>query len=142
MSSRPVGLPVSCLAMLTLFVLTAERGQAQDSADYAVDPSLFQALEWRNIGPFRGGRVPAVAGHPDQQFTYYMGATGGGVWKTENGGISWENVSDGFFNTGTIGAISVAESDPNVIYVGTGESPIRGVSTSHGDGVYKSTDGG
>jgi len=142
MSSRPVRLPVCRLALLALFVLTTERGQAQDSADYAVDPSLFQALEWRNIGPFRGGRVPAVAGHPEQQFTYYMGATGGGVWKTENGGISWENVSDGFFNTGTIGAISVAESDPNVIYVGTGESPIRGVSTSHGDGVYKSTDAG
>ncbi len=142
MSSSPVRLPVSCLAVLTLLVVASERGQAQDSTDYAVDPSLFQALEWRNIGPFRGGRVPAVAGHPDQQFTYYMGATGGGVWKTKNGGISWENISDGFFNTGTIGAISVAESDPDVIYVGTGESPIRGVSTSHGDGVYKSTDAG
>ena len=103
---------------------------------------MFQALEWRSIGPYRGGRVPAVAGHPEQQFTYYFGATGGGVWKTTNGGNSWQNISDGYFNTATIGAITVAESDPDVIYVGTGESPVRGVSTSHGDGVYKSTDGG
>jgi photosystem II stability/assembly factor-like uncharacterized protein len=99
-------------------------------------------MEWRNVGPYRGGRVTAVAGHPDQSFTYYHGATGGGVWKTTNAGRTWENVSDGFFGTGTIGAIAVAESDPNVIFVGTGESPIRGVTTSHGDGVYKSTDGG
>ena len=138
MSSSPARLLISCLGILSLMVFAAERGQAQGT----VDPSLFQALEWRNIGPFRGGRVPAVAGHPDQQFTYYMGATGGGVWKTENGGISWQNISDGFFNTVTIGAITVAESDPDIIYVGTGESPIRGVSTSHGDGVYKSTDAG
>jgi len=130
------------LSILCLLLLAPVSGQSQGYAGYEVDPALFQALEWRNIGPFRGGRVTAVAGHPEQQFTYYMGATGGGVWKTKNGGISWENISDGFFNTGTIGAISVAESDRNVIYVGTGESPIRGVSTSHGDGVYKSTDAG
>ncbi len=123
-------------------LLGAVSGQSQAADDHAVDPVLFQALQWRNIGPFRGGRVTAVAGHPDKQFTYYMGATGGGVWKTENAGLSWENLSDGFFNTVTIGAIAVAESDPDVIYVGTGESPIRGVSTSHGDGVYKSIDGG
>ena len=132
----------SCVALLVFFALASTRVKAQGADEYAVDPALMQVLEWRSIGPFRGGRVPAVAGHPDQQFTYYMGATGGGVWKTQNGGISWENVSDGFFNTATIGAITVAESDPNVIYVGTGESPIRGVSTSHGDGVYKSSDGG
>ena len=129
-------------AALCVIAVTPLTGLAQSDTDYDVDPALFQALEWRNIGPFRGGRVTAVAGHPDQPFTYYMGATGGGVWKTTNGGVSWSNVSDGFFNTGTIGAITVAESDANVIYVGTGESPIRGVSTSHGDGVYKSVDGG
>jgi photosystem II stability/assembly factor-like uncharacterized protein len=106
------------------------------------DQQLYQALEWRSIGPYRGGRVTAVAGHVDQPFTFYMGATGGGLWKTNNGGVTWENVSDGFFNTGTIGGIAVAPSDPNVIYVGTGESPVRGVTTSHGDGVYKSTDAG
>jgi photosystem II stability/assembly factor-like uncharacterized protein len=120
------------LAMIALPALQAQ----------VYDPASYQALEWRNVGPFRGGRVTAVAGHPNQPFTYYHGATGGGVWKTTNAGRAWENVSDGFFGTGTIGAIAVAESDPNVIYVGTGESPIRGVTTSHGDGVYKSTDGG
>ena len=132
----------ACFAALFVVNAIPVTGLAQGDADYDVDPALYQALEWRNIGPFRGGRVTAVAGHPDQPFVYYMGATGGGVWKTINGGVSWKNVSDGFFNTGTIGAIAVAESDPNVIYVGTGESPVRGVSTSHGDGVYKSSDAG
>ncbi|MCZ6500140.1 MAG: glycosyl hydrolase, partial [Gammaproteobacteria bacterium] len=137
-------IPKVAACFAALFVVTAipVTGLAQNDTDYDVDPALYQALEWRNIGPFRGGRVTAVAGHPDQPFVYYMGATGGGVWKTINGGVSWANVSDGFFNTGTIGAIAVAESDPNVIYVGTGESPVRGVSTSHGDGVYKSSDAG
>ena len=132
----------ACFAALFVVPAIPVTGLAQNDPDYDVDPALYQALEWRNIGPFRGGRVTAVAGHPDQPFVYYMGATGGGVWKTINGGVSWANVSDGFFNTGTIGAIAVAESDPNVIYVGTGESPVRGVSTSHGDGVYKSSDAG
>jgi hypothetical protein len=103
----------------------------------AVDPELLSAMEWRLIGPFRGGRVTTVAGVPDKPQLYYMGATGGGVWKTENAGLTWENISDGFFNVGTIGAIAVAESDHNVIYVGTGEKSIRGVTTSQGDGIYK-----
>ena len=103
--------------------------------------SRFQALEWRLIGPHRGGRVVAVAGHPTEPMVFYFGAAGGGVWKTEDGGVYWENVSDGFFNTAAVGAIAVAESDPNIIYVGTGESCIRG-NVSHGDGVYKSTDNG
>jgi photosystem II stability/assembly factor-like uncharacterized protein len=111
---------------------------AQDS----VDPALFSGLKWREIGPWRGGRVTAVTGIPGNDQVYYMGATGGGVWKTKNAGISWENISDDYFNVGTIGAIGVAESDVNVIYVGTGEAPIRGVTTSHGDGMYKSTDAG
>lgn len=124
-----------------LFVMMSMPGQAT-AVEPIYDPQLYQSLEWRNIGPHRGGRVTAVAGHVDQIFTFYMGATGGGVWKTENGGMTWNNISDGYFNTGTIGGIAVAPSDPNVIYVGTGESPVRGVSTSHGDGVYKSTDAG
>ncbi len=107
-----------------------------------VDPALFQAMHYRNIGPFRGGRVTTVTGIPGQLFTYYMGATGGGVWKTTDAGTTWQNISDGYFNTTGIGAITVAPSDPNVIYVGTGESPVRGVKTSHGDGLYKSTDAG
>jgi photosystem II stability/assembly factor-like uncharacterized protein len=103
--------------------------------------SLLNSLEWRLIGPFRGGRVVAVAGDVADRLTFYFGACAGGVWKTVDGGITWRNVSDGFFNTAAVGAIAVSESDPNVVYVGTGESTIRG-NVSHGDGVYKSTDGG
>lgn len=128
------------IAILAFLIMSCQ-GQAA-AVKPVYDPKLYQKLEWRNIGPYRGGRVTAVAGHVDQTFTFYMGATGGGVWKTENGGVTWENISDGYFNTGTIGGIAVAASDSNVIYVGTGESPIRGVTTSHGDGVYKSTDAG
>jgi photosystem II stability/assembly factor-like uncharacterized protein len=105
------------------------------------DQSLYQAMEWRCIGPFRGGRVTAVAGIPSHPYTYYFGATGGGTWKTEDGGLSWTCVSDGFFKTGSVGAIAVAEADPNVVYVGMGESPMRG-NVSHGDGLYKSVDAG
>ena len=115
---------------------------AAPAAAQSIDPALFDGLEWRNIGPWRGGRVTAVTGVPGNDRLYYMGATGGGVWKTENAGISWENISDDYFNVGTIGAIAVADSDVNTIYVGTGEAPIRGVTTSHGDGMYKSTDAG
>ena len=97
-----------------------------------IDPSTLSAVEWRLVGPFRGGRVTTVTGVPDRPMLYYMGATGGGVWKTENAGATWENISDGFFAVGTIGAVAVSESDNNVLYVGTGESPIRGVTTSHG----------
>ncbi|HEY8602080.1 MAG TPA: glycosyl hydrolase, partial [Thermomicrobiales bacterium] len=98
-------------------------------------------LEWRCIGPHRGGRVVAVAGDPIDPMTFYFGAVAGGVWKTTDGGQIWENVSDGFFTTAAVGALDVAPSDPNVIYVGTGEPTIRG-NVSHGDGVYKSTDAG
>lgn len=102
----------------------------------------FKALTWRNIGPYRGGRSTAICGVPDQIYTFYMGSTGGGVWKTIDGGNKWNNISDGYFNTGSVGAIQVAWSDPNVVVVGMGEAPVRGVMTSHGDGVYKSTDAG
>ena len=107
-------------------------------------PSLAQyaGLAWRNIGPSRGGRSTAVAGVPGQPLTYFAGYTGGGLWRTDNAGISWRNISDGFFTTGSIGAIAVAPSDHNVIYVGTGEHAIRGQSSTYGDGVYKSTDMG
>ncbi|MBI1722709.1 MAG: glycosyl hydrolase [Gemmatimonadetes bacterium] len=105
------------------------------------DTSLFRPLTWRSIGPFRGGRVTAVTGVVGQPYVFYMGATGGGVWKTSDGGMTWFPVGDAFFGSGSIGAIAVAESDPNVVYVGTGESPIRG-NVSPGDGVYRSTDAG
>ena len=106
------------------------------------DESLYSAMEWRSIGPFRGGRSTTSSGVKGQPNVYYFGSVGGGVWKSEDAGISWSNISDKFFNTASIGAISVAESDPNVIYAGTGEACIRGVMTSSGDGMYKSTDAG
>jgi photosystem II stability/assembly factor-like uncharacterized protein len=106
------------------------------------DSGSFASLAWRNIGPFRGGRVVAVAGVPQQPRTFYFGSVGGGVWKTTDGGGNWTNITDGQFKTSSVGAIAVAPSDPNVIYVGMGEHAIRGVMTSHGDGVYKSTDAG
>jgi photosystem II stability/assembly factor-like uncharacterized protein len=126
-------------AFLSVVALTPAPGSAQQPA---ADPALLQALTWRNVGPFRGGRVVAVAGVPTQPQTYYFGAVGGGVWKTEDAGISWKNVSDGHFRTSSVGALAVAESDPNVVYAGMGEHPVRGVMTSHGDGVYRSTDAG
>src|SRR5438552_2482931 len=101
----------------------------------------FEGIQFRNIGPFRGGRSCAVVGVRHQPHTFYFGGTGGGVWKTTDGGSNWEAVSDKDFKTGSIGASAVSDSDPNVVYVGTGEAPIRG-NVSHGDGVYKSTDGG
>ncbi|MGD1891171.1 MAG: WD40/YVTN/BNR-like repeat-containing protein [Cyclobacteriaceae bacterium] len=106
------------------------------------DKEYYDALRWRNIGPFRGGRATTATGVVGQPQVYYFGATGGGVWKTTDAGHRWENVSDGFFKTGSIGSVAVAEADPNVVYVGTGEAPVRGVKTSHGDGVYKSMDAG
>ena len=108
----------------------------------AYDSSLVNAFQWRLIGPFRGGRSVAVTGVTGQPFVYYAGYTGGGVWKTDNAGHSWRNISDGHLKSGSIGAIAVAESDPNVVYVGTGEHAVRGQSSSYGDGVYKSTDAG
>ncbi len=110
-------------------------------SDTPIASDQLHALEWRLIGPFRGGRVVAVAGDPARDQVFYFGSTGGGVWKTTDGGVFWENISDGFFKRASVGAIAVAESDPNVIYVGMGEVSIRG-NVAHGDGVYKSTDAG
>ncbi len=104
--------------------------------------SYFKPVKWRCIGPFRGGRSVGSTGVVGASNTYYMGTTGGGLWKTDDMGITWSNVSDGYFKTGSVGAVAVAESDANVVYVGMGEHAVRGVMTSHGDGVYKSTDAG
>lgn len=117
--------------------------QAQQPAAARTDAgSLLKGLQYRHIGPFRGGRSVAVAGVPSQPMVYYFGATGGGVWKTVDGGVNWESLSDGQpFGTGSVGAVEVSLSDPNVVYVGMGETSIRG-NVSHGDGVYKSIDAG
>src|SRR6266850_1867015 len=127
---------VFSLVIISLFI--PARIEAQQKK---YDQSLLKGLQWRSIGPFRGGRSTAVAGVTSQQNVFYFGSTGGGVWKTNDGGINWEPISDDYFKTGSVGAIGISESDPNVVYVGMGESPIRG-NVSHGDGVYKSTDAG
>ena len=116
-----------------------------DTDESAAGDSLNELLSpvaWRNIGPFRGGRSVCASGVPGSAQCYFMGTTGGGLWKTEDAGQHWFNVSDGYFRTGSVGAVAVAPSDSQVIYVGMGEHAPRGVMTSHGDGVYKSFDGG
>src|SRR5215217_6240413 len=133
-------------AALVLSVVSAT-GVAQTgtttptAAQGTVDPSLLAGLRWRSIGPARGGRSQAVAGSAKRPMEYYFGATGGGVWKTTDGGTNWRSVSDRFFKTSSVGAIAVSESNPDVVYVGMGETELRG-NIIQGDGVYKTTDGG
>lgn len=122
------------LLLLTFLLCTCVSAlNAQDEAHYS-------SLEFRNIGPFRGGRASTVTGVPGKPNLYYFGASGGGVWKTKDGGQTWTNISDGHFG-GSIGAVAVAESNPNVIYVGGGEKTVRG-NVSYGYGVWKTIDGG
>src|SRR5215216_2299948 len=127
--------------LISISQISASQNTAHAQQQRGYDQALMKGLAWRSIGPYRGGRSAAVAGVTSQPNVFYFGATGGGVWKTTDGGINWEAVSDEYFKTGSVGAIGVSESDPNVVYVGMGESPIRG-NVSHGDGVYKSTDAG
>jgi photosystem II stability/assembly factor-like uncharacterized protein len=127
-----------------LLVLIVLPGFSQKNSTTEKDPgfpeALYESQEWRCIGPFRGGRSAAVCGVPGKPNLYYMGSTGGGVWRTKDGGQSWDNISDGFFG-GSIGAVAVSEYDPNVIYAGGGEVTVRG-NVSYGYGMWKSTDAG
>ncbi|MFT4937967.1 MAG: photosystem II stability/assembly factor-like uncharacterized protein [Paraglaciecola sp.] len=136
-SNQLLRLAIPILAII-IWMTPAKLAALEDT----IAPQLFSKMEWRFVGPYRGGRVLAVTGVAGNPYQYYMGSAGGGVWKTDNAGQSWSNISDEHFNVGTIGSIAVANSNPNVIYVGTGEGPIRGVTTSHGDGIYKTTDAG
>ena len=122
--------------LLLAIGLTLTTGLAQTASEY------FAPLKYRNIGPYRGGRSVTATGVVGDPLTYYMGTTGGGLWKTRDAGQRWENISDGFFETGSVGAVAVSSSHPNVVYCGMGEHAPRGVMTSYGDGVYKSTDSG
>lgn len=131
-----------CLLIVPISARSQKRKKKIQKPVIAITDSLYHGLKWRNIGPFRGGRSVTSTGVVGKPHTYYMGSTGGGVFKTTDDGISWKNISDGFFKTGSVGAIAVAESDPNIVVVGMGEHAARGVMTSMGNGVYKSMDAG
>src|ERR1700749_4314147 len=130
-----------CIRMQCLaFAVLLSTGMSMVGQEPTPD-SPFAGITFRQIGPFRGGRVGAVTGVQSEPLTFYMGATGGGIYKTVDGGNRWGPVGDGQLKLGSVGAIAVADSDPNVVYAGMGEGDIRG-NASHGDGVYKSTDAG
>lgn len=132
------------LLLSLLLITSASHLLAQTTKDLSNDVinDYFKPVKWRSIGPFRGGRSNTGTGVKGDIHTYYMGTTGGGVWKTTDRGITWKNISDGQFKTGSVGAIAVSESHPNIVYIGMGEHAMRGVMTHHGDGMYKSTDAG
>ena len=138
-SPRPRPLTPIAGTLLALALLGAPA--PADGRAQPVDDAWLDLLEWRSIGPTRGGRVLGVAGHPTDDLVFYQGVAGGGVWKTADGGANWRNVSDGYFGTGSVGAVEVSRSHPGTVYVGMGEACIRG-NASHGDGVYRSDDGG
>lgn len=131
---------VTLVALLFAGVAVGQKKPVPTKSSVSYDEKLYNAIEWRNIGPFRGGRSAAVTGVPGKPNLFYMGATGGGVWRTTDAGNSWENISDGFFG-GSIGSVAVSEWDNNVIYVGGGEECVRG-NVSYGYGMFKSTDAG
>ena len=143
---QKIKMPVFYLTLLAVLsaggpALAAWAEEADEVSNQVFDPKHFSGMEYRSLGFSRGGRSTAVAGVVGHPRTFYFGASGGGVWKTENGGISWSNVTDDDFEVGSIGSIAVAASDPNVIYVGTGSTCPRG-NVSPGNGIYKSTDAG
>lgn len=125
---------------ILLFLLTIPDVSTQSSTD-TYDEKFYDKLKWRNIGPYRGGRSLGVAGSPGRINEYYFGATGGGLWKTVDGGNEWFPVTDGQVTSSSVGAVAVAETNPDVVYIGMGEVQLRG-SITQGDGVYKSSDGG
>jgi len=135
--------PALSAVLLALVVAGSHSLGPAPAASQAVDvpDAYLDGLEYRLIGPYRGGRSVAVAGHPTDPLVYYFGSTGGGVWRTDDAGHRWRNVSDRYFRTGSVGAIAVSPSDPEIVYVGMGEACMRG-NNSHGDGMYRSADGG
>ncbi len=132
----------ACFLLIPAVSFSQKRKSNKNVPAVILQDSNYHELKWRNIGPFRGGRSVASTGVMDAPMTYYMGTTGGGIWKTTDDGIHWKNVSDGFLKTGTVGALAVSESNPNIVVAGMGEHAARGVMTSMGDGVYKSSNAG
>lgn len=139
MKSQPTSMKMRVFLPCLLSMLLIQIQNAQNTI--AVDTSFYSGFEWRNIGPDRGGRTLGCAGSPSRPNEYYFGATGGGLWKTIDGGNTWECVTDGQITSSSVGAVAVAETNPDVVYIGMGETQLRG-SITQGDGVYKTTDGG
>src|SRR5689334_19459475 len=135
----------ACYALATLialgFVFYIAPKQSAAQAGVQVDPLFFQGLRYRLVGPSRGGRVTTVTGVPSQPRTFYMGVASGGLFRTTDGGTTWTPIADGKIPLGSMGSIAVADSDPNIIYVGTGSDGVRS-NVSTGRGVYRTTDGG
>lgn len=129
---------LSLLLLSTVFFSAPGAVLAQEAS---FDQSVIKGMEWRNIGPKRGGRSLGISGSPGRKHEYYFGAVGGGLWKTVDGGLNWKPVTDGQLTSSSVGAVAVAETNPDVVYIGTGETQLRG-NIMQGDGVYKSTDGG
>ena len=130
------------LLCIVLLSFTFQNLTSQNSnQDTQIPEDFYNQLEWRNIGPYRGGRSLGAAGSPGRPNEYYFGATGGGLWKTVDGGTEWFPVTDGQVTSSSVGAVAVAETNPDIVYIGMGEVQLRG-SITQGDGVYKTTDGG
>ncbi len=129
------------VAFFLAIPLTFTFSQSKQHSTSGFDENFYEKFEWRNIGPYRGGRCLGVAGSPGRPNEYYFGATGGGLWKTVDGGTEWFPVTDGQITSSSVGAVAVAETNPDVVYIGMGEVQLRG-SITQGDGVYKTTDGG
>ncbi len=140
MKNYPSPLLLLLLSYALIFDVASARAQTT-KPDLPVDPSFYQGYSWRNIGPQRGGRSLGSSGSPGRPNEYYFGATGGGLWKTTDGGNEWFPVTDGQISSSSIGAVAVAETNPDIVYIGGGETQLRG-SITQGDGVYKTTDGG
>jgi photosystem II stability/assembly factor-like uncharacterized protein len=130
-----------CLSAFIALCLVFGSNQIIQAQQLPVDTSFYSSYTWRNIGPNRGGRSLGSSGSPSRPYEYYFGATGGGLWKTTDGGNEWFPVTDGQISSSSIGAVAVAESNPDIVYIGGGETQLRG-SITQGDGVYKTTDGG
>lgn len=126
-----------CISTIILSIFNVN-AQSNNNVD-AISP--FKGMNWRNIGPNRGGRSLGIAGSSKRKLEYYFGAVGGGLWKTTDGGLNWKPVTDGQITSSSVGAVAVSESNSDIVYIGTGETEFRG-NIMQGDGVYKSTDAG
>ncbi len=133
--------PVYAIILVSLLLANRLRAQQPVATTDTSTNSVFKGMTWRNIGPTRGGRSLGAAGSPTRKQEYYFGAVGGGLWKTTDGGMTWAPVTDGQLRSSSVGAVAVAESNPDVVYIGTGETQLRG-NIMQGDGVYKTTDAG